>query len=322
MPDRTEKVQRLNEETAQYELPYISKSRVMQWQKNPEHFRLKYMEGIREPETDAMVRGTRIHEGFEDSYENAIANHRPVGPSEEVFPKNRALWADFVAPYYTNFLSWEQRRFEESGENLDQYLPISIEEEHWRDPILDMDGEPEWMGLADAILPAASIAETPRNDGVVIVDFKTGSVPDEKYRDDGIFMELEYYNILFEDKYDVVAAGAYYPRSDTFLLQPDDPDYRQQVLRAARNMVAACDGYDGSEQFEAKEGPLCKWSFDENDESAFYGVCSQCSWGVPANNRETFEAMLDEGYSQKRIAEELGTTTDAVSYWKWKVENE
>jgi hypothetical protein len=322
MPDRSDKVLRLNEESGQYELPYISKSRVMQWEKNPEHFRLKYLEGIKEPETDAMVRGTRIHESFEYYYEQAVDEHMHFEPAvaPTMLPGERKKWADFIEPYITNFLLWEEDRWQEAGEQVDQYLPIAIEEEHWRDPMLDLAGEPEWMGLADAILPAASIAECPCDEGVVIVDFKTGSVPDPKYRDDGIYMELEYYEILFENKYDVAGAGAYYPREDEFLFQPPDTKFHEKVIQAAREMVQATNEYEGNSQFEAKEGPLCKWGMDDDEESAFYGVCSQCSWGVPANNEETFKAMVDEGYSYDRIADELGTSKDAVSYWKYKMD--
>jgi hypothetical protein len=319
MPDRSDKVQRLNEETGQYELPYISKSRIMQWQKNPEHFRLKYLEGIKEPETDAMVRGTRVHESFEDSYENAARAGTPVEPTPAVFPENRQLWADFIEPYYTNFLSWEHRRWQ-AADSLEEYLPVSVEEEHWVDKLLGLEAEPEWMGLADAILPAAGVPECDFDHGVVIVDFKTGKVPKEMYRDDGIFMELEYYNLLFRDKYDVVAAGAYYPKKDEFLLQPDEPKFQKKVFDAAEDMVVATERYEGDSQFEAKQGPLCKWDTDDDCESSFYGICSQCTWGVPANNPETFEAMLDEGYSHERVAEELGTTTDAVGYWKYKMD--
>jgi hypothetical protein len=133
-------------------------------------------------------------------------------------------------------------------------------------------------------------------------------------------MELEYYTLLFEDKYDVVGAGAYYPRANEFILQPDDDAYRQKVLRAAREMVNQTAAYDGDTKFETKEGPLCKWGLSDDEESAFYGVCSQCTWGVPAKNPETFETMVDEGYSDTKIADDLGTSTDAVNYWKYKMD--
>lgn len=319
MPDRSEKVLRRNEETGQYELPYISKSRVMQWKKNPEHFRLKYLEGIREPETDAMVRGTRIHETFEEYYLSAAEAGQPRDRIE-LLPDDRQLWADFIEPYVTNFFKWEQRRADEVDGVAEHYLPIAVEDEHWRSAVLDLPGEPEWMGLADAIIPAQSVSQVNANSGVVIVDFKTGKVPDKKYRSNGIYTELEYYEILFEDKYDVAGAAAYYPREDTLLVQPNNQEYRSKVLDAAREMVEACNDYNGDAQFEAKEGPLCKWGMDDDQESAFYGVCSQCTWGVPAKNPETFEHYVENGYSNFDIAEAMGTTEDAVSYWKYKMD--
>jgi hypothetical protein len=135
-------------------------------------------------------------------------------------------------------------------------------------------------------------------------------------------MELEYYVMLFEAKYDVAAAGAYYPRADEFLVQPDDPSFRTQVEDAVTQMVKACREYDGGTNFDTKEGPLCRWSFDKEDESPYYGVCSQCTWAVPAENKETFSEMVNEGYGDWEIAEALGTSTDAVNYWKWKLKNE
>jgi DNA-directed RNA polymerase specialized sigma24 family protein len=83
-------------------------------------------------------------------------------------------------------------------------------------------------------------------------------------------------------------------------------------------MVAAVNDYDGSQKFEANEGPLCMWGEDDGEQSDFYGVCSQCTWGVPANNKETFIQMVEEGYSDYEIADDLGTSTDAVNYWKYK----
>jgi hypothetical protein len=321
MPDRSEKLRRLNEEADQYELPYISKSRVMQWVKNPEHFRLKYLEGIREPETDAMVRGSRIHESFEEFYlEGGLArNAGRLDRGVSALPEDRQLWADFTEPYITNFLKWETERWDTCGGNPSEYLPVGIEEEHWRDPLLGLDNEPEWMGIADAVLPAASIEDVESDSGVVIVDFKTGSVPDEQYRGDGIYTELEYYVMLFEDKYDVVGAGAYYPRADELLVQPASEQQREYIIESVGEMVRQTASYEGDTQFEAKEGPLCKWGLSDDEESGFYGVCSQCTWGVPAKNEETFRQMLKEGYSDWEIAEALGTDTNAVNYWKFKM---
>jgi RecB family exonuclease len=324
MPERSDKVHRLQEETEEYGLPYISKSRVMQWQTNPEHYRLKYMEGIREPETEAMRRGTSIHEVFEDYYANLVdyiagAGDVPaVDEIAELLPEH-TRWSRYTVPYIKNFIQFEARRAA-ACEKPQQMIPIAIEDEMWRDPVLGLDDEPEWMGLADAIYDAASVPAVAKNSGAVVVDFKTGKVPQQKYRDDGIHMELEYYVMLFEAKYDVATAGAYYPRADEFLVQPDDPSFRTQVEDAVTQMVKACREYDGDTNFDTKEGPLCKWGPSDDEESAYYGICSKCTWGVPANNPETFKQMVKEGYGDWEIAESLGTSTDAVNYWRYKMD--
>lgn len=320
MPERSEKLQQLADDAGQYELPYISKSRVMQWIKNPEHFRLKYLEDIRPEETKAMRRGTDIHETFEEFYERA-ADYESAEALERA-PEllgDRGRWADYTEPYITNFLRWEYERFDAA---IDKrcWKPLAIEAEMWKDDVLGIDGEPEWMGIADVILTAESVPQVPDGEGAIIVDFKTGSVPDEKYRDDGIYTELEYYQILFDDEYDVRGAAAYYPREDELVVKPpDETEYRDNVLAAAEEMIHACADYDGSQQFAANEGPLCGWGTDSDERSDFYGVCSQCTWNVPVDNRNAFEQMVDEGYTKKEIAESLGCTTNAVGYWKYKL---
>jgi hypothetical protein len=321
MPDRSDKVERLNEEAGQYELPYISKSRVMEWIKNPEHFRLSYLEDVEEPETGAMVRGTRIHETFEHYYEQVLVSGAHLDPDNSAaLPENRQQWADFVVPYVSNFFKWEYLRWA-SVEDRDDYLPVAIEEEHWRDPILGLEGEPEWMGLADVILPAASIDDVADDEGVVIVDFKTGKVPRRRYREEGIYTELSYYEILFEDKYDVAAVGAYYPKEDELLIRPSKykRSARQSVFEAVTAMVSAVNDYDGSQQFEAKEGPLCRWSFDDDDESSLYDACEQCSWAEPARREASFRDLVSSGCSNSEIAEQLGTSENAVNYWRRKL---
>jgi len=320
MPERSEKLLRLGDEADKYELPYVSKSRVMQWIKNPEHFRLKYLEGVREPETEAMVRGTRIHEAIEGFYEN-VTDASDLKIAVEMLPDDRQLWADFIQPYISNFLLFELRRMERA-ESESEYRPIGIEEEVWRDGLIT--DEPEWMGIADAVYHASTIPGIPDDAGVVICDFKTGSVPAEKYRTNGIYKELAYYSLVFDKKYSIGGVASYYPREDELLVMDINSQemgrYREKVVDSAEEMIEACEEYNGDTQFETKPGPLCQWGTSEDEQSAFYGVCSQCDWGVPANNEETFTQMIEEGYSDGEVAEELGTTTDSVNYWKYKLD--
>lgn len=321
MPDRSDRLLDTADAAGEYELPYVSKSRVMQWIKNPEHYRLKYLEDIREPETDAMVRGSRIHETFEEFYgDGGIGKYAGnIDAGVEALPADRQLWADFVEPYVTNFLTWEIERWNATGGNQSDYLPVAIEDEHWRDPLLGIEDEPEWMGMADVILNASSVPSVDTDEGVVIVDFKTGSVPDEQYRGDGIYTELEYYVMLFEDEYNVTASGAYYPRANEFLVHKPTEQQRELIIESVGELVRHSADYDGDAKFEAKEGPLCGWSPEEGDRSPYYGICSQCTWNKPVDNQNTFEQMIEEDYSNREIAEELGCTTNAVGYWSYKL---
>lgn len=316
MPERSGRYEELQESAGEYELPYISKSRVKSWHENPEHFRLKYLEGFKETETEAMDRGSRIHKSIEVFYENAIEQYEEVGlpPGDYTtyLPDDRSLWADFIDPYLSNFFAWEHRRLEHAP-TVEAWLPVAIEEEYWLD-----DQDPPWTGLADAIYNADSIPEFDGEDGVVIVDFKTGKVPKQQYRDDGIYLELAYYEALFSEKYDDIAgSGAYYPKEDEFIVKDVGTSHDILVNEIIEDMEAAVADYDGGEHFQTKPGPLCKWGEGDDQESAFYGICP-CTWGVPANNRERFEELVENGATNYEIAGELNTTTDAVGYWKYK----
>lgn len=322
MPDRSDRIQEAKESSAENELSYLSKSRVKSWLSNPRHFYFKYVKGLKAAETEPMVRGTQIHELFEDYYNELKEVYESSGTLPALTERVSWFgdWYDLgrhSEPYVSNFLTFENRRLEEAG-GLDDYAPISIEEEHWISPQLGLDKEPSWMGLADVIVPAASLSEIESDTGVVVIDFKTGKVPKQQYRSDdgGIYTELEYYAILFGDKYDVVGAAAYYPKADELLVQPDKAEYRENVEQAVREMVPAVASLDKSE-FEKNEGPLCKWSEDPDDESEYYGLCN-CTWGKPAKNKERFTKLVERGLHDSGVADKLGTSTEAVRYWAWK----
>lgn len=319
MPDRSDKVEKAYADAEEGALPYISKSRVKTWLSNPDWFRFKYVKGIKQKETDAMVRGTRIHETFEHFYEQEQQRGVDIMSRPELYlPANRQLWADFVYPYVTNFLKWERKRLRYANGDREAWEPVAIEEELWLDPILGLDKEPEWMGLADVVLPAAGFPFIDSDDGVVVVDFKTGSVPDEQYRDEGIYTELEYYSMLFETEYDVAGAAAYYPREHETVVQPDDGAFRNNVLDAVEDMVVAVDSGD-SEKFPHEESPLCGWSPDPDDRNPYCALSSKCSWNVPVDNRERFEKLKDRGLGDRQIAHKMDTTPGAIRYWSYKL---
>ncbi len=276
MPTQTDKLIELRENAGDRELPYISKSRVTSYKTCPRKFYYSYIVGIRSPENFYMKRGTRIHTAIEIYYENVLEHYENTGTVRvdlsEYLPSDTMLWADFTEPFISNFLMFEYRRFDtcvRSGDSLSAFPPIGIESEGW-----NMNESPPWMGYADVILNAASLKEIETDEGVVIIDFKTGKTPDKKYRDDGIFLEGEYYAMLFEDEWNIAAVAGYFPMNDDFLVSPLDADRRERIL----TYIAEMSESDRREHFPIKEQPLCAWSSEEGSQCDFYQICSS-RWG-------------------------------------------
>ena len=273
MPTQSDKLTELRENAAPGELPYISKSRVTTYKTCPRKFYYSYIKGLRGPSNFYMKRGTRVHTAFETYYENIIDEWEKGVFHNDLsmyLPEDTLGWADFTEPFITNFLLFEYRRLDAVGvDNLEAFLPVGIEAEGWDD-----EAAPPWMGYADVILKAASVPDLEENEGVVIVDFKTGKTPKKQYRDDGIFLEGEYYAMLFEGEWDIAAVAGYFPKNDDFIVSPLDDERRERIYE----YVAAMTESDLREHFAIKAQPLCAWSSEEGSQCDFYQICSS-RWG-------------------------------------------
>ncbi|MDQ2052972.1 PD-(D/E)XK nuclease family protein, partial [Natronolimnohabitans sp. A-GB9] len=124
------------------------------------------------------------------------------------------------------------------------------------------------------ILKAASVPQVDADEGVVIVDVKTGKTPKEQYRDDGIFLEGQYYSMLFEDDWNIAAVAGYFPMNDDFLVSELDDERRSRIDKYIEEMTAGND----REDFPIKEQPLCKWGEGDDQQCDFYNICSS-RWG-------------------------------------------
>lgn len=317
MPDRSEKYTGYEAREAEDNtLHFLSKSRVREYAKNPEHFRLRYLEGLVGQVSDAMLRGTAIHESIEYYYERALQD--PLAAIDDpalLLPDDLAMWADYTEPYITNFLKWERERYEQVSD-IDAWLPVGVEIEHWREDEGFLSCPLE--GTVDVVLESASVPGVLPETGLTIVDFKTGKVPKEQYRDEGIHIELAFYALLLSDEYDITSTAAYYPREDELIEYIPDEDSVEWILSLVSDCWNQVQEYDGG-HFETNPGPLCKWGLEDDEESDYYGICP-CSWGEPAKNEEWFRALVEADYNAYEIAEYMGTTTDAVSYWKYKLD--
>lgn len=332
MPEQSNKLEELREAAGEGEIGYFSKSKIVKWVTCPNKFRFNYLKGYKQKETEAMRRGTDIHEAIEDYYINVTKyvertgeypNADGKGGLAKFLPDHRR-WMNYTAPYIGNFLAWERRRLEYARSNdvdPSRWIPIGIEEEGWLDNPLDRDDGVPWMGYADVILDAAAFPSVDEDSGAIIVDVKTGKTPDKQYRDEGIFLQGTYYTMVFEEEFDIAGVAGYYPKNDDVITSPPSEKRRELVLRTANEILDGIQAFkeDPNDHFELNEGPLCSWGPDEESQCAYYGICP-ATWGEAMKKTEKFERMIERGDSMASIASELGMTTDAVWYTRRKLE--
>lgn len=297
---------------------YLSKSRIKTWVTCPRKFYYKYVKKVDTPETDSMVRGTKIHELIEAYYENVLeyAEDNSEPPTTLFSLLDNEVhddWRDFLDPYMAHFLGFERRRWQ-NADSMDEWKPIAIEEDAWRQVV---DNAPVMMGYADILLPAASIDDEHVSDdeGAVLIDFKTGEPGSEKYRgheNGGVFLDLGYYYMLFEADYDIRAVGGYYPKTDTLVTSGIDEE-RQRFIKEVAEKISEANP-DEIEDYPLNVGPLCAWGEDEEERCPFYDRCDS-SWAEPIDRRDETIEMLKDGMSNEEIANELECSTDAVDYW-------
>ncbi|ELY49844.1 RecB family exonuclease [Natronorubrum bangense] len=272
MPDQSDVLGDLRENAADGELPYISKSRVTTYKTCPRRFYYQYVLGLRTPDNYYTKRGRQVHKAYELYYENLLEHYADTGeiPEDltELLPEDVSLWADWIEPYISNFIMFEEAR-REAAPDAESFLPVGVEAEGW-----DWEQAPPLMGYADVILNASSVPEVQADEGVVVVDFKTGKTPDKKYRDDGIFLEGEYYSMLFSDDWDIAAVAGYFPMNDDFLVSELNAERRSRIKTYIEEMTTG----KIREDFPICEQPLCKWGKDDDQQCDFYSICSS-RWG-------------------------------------------
>jgi hypothetical protein len=286
----------VSEEKRERGLRYCSKSRIKTYKQCPRKLWYKYWCEYRPPGNFYTERGTQVHRVFEEFHENASEYIQKHGEIPSPFTALLESWRDYGqwTEMVGNFFKFELRRAF-LVEDPHNWEPTGVEVEGWlgeppadyerADPdYVNPDGPPvgdiPWMGKADSILPTESVPGI-EGDGVVILDYKTGSVPDKQYRDEGIFLEGEYYGWLFEEFYDVDAVAGYYPQADKLITAPyPDKQRRYGIKRAVLGMQEMPE----VENFPINEQPLCHYG---HGRCYFYSQCPS-KWGKrngPGHNK-------------------------------------
>lgn len=296
---------------------YLSKSRLKTWISCPRKYYYKYIKDIKTEKTESMIKGTKIHELIEAYYINAknYAENNNEPPTTLFSLLDNDVhddWREYLDPYLANFLGFERRRWENT-ESIDNWIPIAIEDGMYEEVFEDL---PQLTGYSDVLLPAASFSDSDvsDNNGSVLIDFKTGEPKSEKYRshtNGGVQLDLAYYKILFESKYDIRSVGGYYPKTDTLVISEVNEEKRRFIKDISEKISEADDDID---DYPINMGPLCAWGEDDDDRCPYYDRCSS-SWAEPVDNKDQTIRLLKKGLTNQEIAEKIGSTEDAVSYW-------
>lgn len=299
-------------------LKHVSKSRISTYLKCPRKFFLKYWMDNRPPGSYHTTKGSRIHRAYENFHENLIEYVEEHGERPDRFAPLMENWRDYhqwLDPHIANFWLFEEKRWDLAMDAArmdkldgDERKTATIALEYWLPVGVEVEGRLEkppagdipWMGYADAVLHAASVPGVDEDEGVVILDYKTGKVQDEKYREEGIYLEGEFYGWLFEEdpefEHKVVAVAGYYPQEDELVVSPyPDFDRRNVILDAVEGMQEPPE----LENYEFKEQPLCHY---KHGRCFFYNHCPS-TWGLQGGSGYHNGAENDQSVTQARKPE-------------------
>lgn len=247
-------------------LEHISKSRIKEFLKCKRSFAGKYLAKEREGENFYMIRGTDVHDAFEVFHKNLIAfvkaNEEAPDNFTDLLPQ-ASDWFQWLE-YFGPFFEWELDRLDAARDNTDSekealqaWIPHSIEVSlQVDDPPV---GEIPWLGPYDCLLDARSIPQVETNEGYVVVDYKTGSVANkEAWKKTGIYIDLEFYAWMLEEKgFDVAAGIGMYPgESECVVREMPNAEIRDDIA----DVVSYLHETEVTrEAFSTSPQPLCGW---------------------------------------------------------------
>jgi len=189
---------------------YVSPSRLNLWLKCPLAFRLKYIDGIREPTTAALFLGKAVHASLENFY-----RHRHVGVAvtgEELARRLLESWGELVDAEHMVFesVAEEQTCQRQAIDLVAAYLhavpaaepkPLAVEvsvEAPLVDPVTGEDLGIPLLGIMDLVLDEEA--------GPLIADFKTAARSSEPL-EISHEIQLSCYSYLFRHASPVEEAG-------------------------------------------------------------------------------------------------------------------
>ncbi|MDC0606237.1 PD-(D/E)XK nuclease family protein [Acidimicrobiia bacterium] len=238
----------------------LSPSRASQFKTCPKQFKFSNVDKIKEPTNLVQAKGTTVHQALEDLYDLPIDQRTP----EVLYDLFRKAWSNVRGndEHVNLFDSIEdEREWGQEGLNLlHNYLKLEdpqklepLEQERWvRGSIEDLN----LRGILDRM-------DEDKDGNLIIVDYKSGKAPMEKYKEPRFFA-LKLYALLIRDEIGVTPKELkliYLKNSTIHTLKIDDTmldEAKVEILSIWQDIKNAFE----NNEFPATKNALCKdWCY-------------------------------------------------------------
>lgn len=258
----------------------ITKSSFGSFQWCPKKYEFSYIERMPIDTTEAMIKGTVVHNSREDFFDNFDVIKAENMSHSELIDYNIGLHpVDEYSDMYTTISAFEAQRFLDAKDagQLNQYLPVINEEMLDAEIVIPRDVNPKFPLLRDYTVHLQGIIDrmfisTDDNGelGYVPMELKTGAWKD--YKQTSMRKELAFYKFLLEnapqerleelgiDRNIPVSHWAwYYPASNYLQVEKVKKTSMKAVMNGIAQLIHA---------YERKTFPT----------KYFYKTCAHCSF--------------------------------------------
>ena len=235
----------------------ISPSRAAQFKLCPQQFKFANIDKIEQPATDATAKGTTIHEALEKLYD---------------FPKEERTLDNLVSLFREE---WTKTRTDEEYSHLFKTIeeerewgldaldllfnyfnledPTEIEpigrEKYLEDNIEDM----RMRGILDRM-------DRNENGDLVIVDYKSGKAPAERYKESRFFALKIYALLIYQELGEMPKElKLIYLRNSKIHTIPFDEEVLEDIRNEILNIWEDIKVAFKTNQFPTQTNPLCDW---------------------------------------------------------------
>lgn len=258
----------------------ITKSSLGTYQWCPKKYEFSYIERLPQDQTEAMRKGTYVHNAREDFFNEFEISKAVTMNEEELLDYCSSLFpVDEYSDMYMTIASFEAQRFldaKRDGE-LEEYLPVVNEELFDTEIIFKKDSSNKYPLQRDYKIHLQGIIDRVfiEDGNLIPLELKTGAWKD--YKKSSMRKEMAFYQLMIENCEEEVLKqcgltkdmkvthwGWYYPASDYFYVEKIVKQSMTSVINSIAKLIQAYEQKRFEEKFYAKTCQHC----------SFYGKCS------------------------------------------------